>query len=174
MIAFELQSDASRDAVLDALRSNAGEWRASRLPSEIRLHGITAVDCRMDESACTLTYRRSWRAPSSECLRARSAVTSDGDGSRVVVCVEHDADDFTLLIIGFACSTLIGYFLVGALAMLTPLLPFAAMLTDHMESRALNRALARDDNIAADYLAHRVEQAVASVDRTPLDTHRRA
>lgn len=164
MIAFELQSDASHDAVLAALRSGADASVAARIPSELRRHGITAVECRVDESTCTLTYRRSWPAPGSELLRARSTVVSAGDGSRVAVVVEHDAEDFTLLIVGFAVSTLIGYFLVGWTAILTPLLPLTVVLVDHMASRAVNRTLARADNLAADFLARCVEQAVAGAE----------
>src|SRR5690348_14120073 len=104
MITLTLHSPEPPAVVLSALRAHAGEWRASHLPDALRAARVSAVECKVHASSCTLSYRRHWYGPIERglALRVRAAVLPVANGTTVQIAARYDvrAPLFTAMLLG--------------------------------------------------------------------------
>ena len=163
MIALEFHTPQPTAAVLAALRARAGEWRESHILPELRRAGIIAIDCDIQGSTCVLRYERRWYGvgAAGQYLRARATAEPESPGTHVRVLVECHVRNVRLMAMGAGFATVIFVVGFGPVAFSFLAIPLSVLGLTYLRSRASTRTLSRHTDWYADYLARRIEDAVA-------------
>ena len=165
MIACEFRSPHPPNVVLDSLREHGAEWRQSQIPPELWRLGIAAVECRIQGSMCTVTFRRRWFGPVERGIRlsAEATVLPDTAGTRVMLDVAYrNALSPWLGALVFGIATLIGLALFGVIGLWFLVGGAASLALQYSMVRGYNRDLARVRTAEEDFLVRRIESAVVS------------
>ena len=160
-IDFFIESPAPPNAVLDSIRHHAGEWRESRIPSELRADRVLTVEGYAEGTRYRYGYVRRWYGRGESELHVWGEVRPGRDGGSVVTVRCGSFQRVTSVIatlgaIAFAVAGwrawpmwLVALFMLGVV--------YANWRWDETLSRAANPQ--------ADYLVSRIEAAVAAAAR---------
>jgi len=145
--------------VLAAIRAHAGEWRDAALPAELRERGVIAVEARVRGRSFRLRYAAGYRRLGSDVAVAGSVEPAAGGGSHVTARCGLDRSPYApgiVLAVGAALwASGAGPFLAAGVV-----LGGVALITGGNAAR--ERAITRESDAAAGFLAARLEHAVAS------------
>ena len=166
MITIDLESSAAPSVVLAAMRAHAGEWRESQIPRELRADGICAIEGWIEGTTFVLTYTPSanWGKQWAPYLRARAAVSPTSGGSRTRVVLDYDMRDIVMPMIGGGFLTFLAVLAIGPRGLWALLWPASVWTFAYVTHRIASRNLTRAGSPPADYLARRIEAAVAGAE----------
>ena len=170
MITLELHSPQPPAVVLNSLQERGGEWRKSEIPPELWRAGVAAVECRVQRSTCTLTFKRRWYVPAARSIRvcARAYVLPDPVGTRVVLDVAyHNVVSPWLVMLLLGVATGIGVALVRVIGLFLFAVGAASLVLQRSMTTVDDRDFYRTRTYEAEYLIGRVESAVASAGEPP-------
>jgi hypothetical protein len=166
VIKLTLHSSESPALILGALRAHAGEWRESHIPESLRGVGILAVESKITRNTCTLVCRRRAYGGVDRAarLRLRAEIAPDSQGGTTVrVSVSREAH-WRLAALGVAVFMVVAVALLRFSVWSVAGLALCVVGLNYALLRDANRGLTRRSEPEADYLVHRIEDAVAAAD----------
>jgi hypothetical protein len=164
-MSFELNvtTVADADAVLAAIRTEAGYWRESMVPTDLRRRGALGVEVKVVGRKFVLSLTDLSRDPPPSEYELRGEVTPlAAGGSRIRATPEYRSREwisFALLAALAVAVTLGGQWIAGPLLFIGS----GGIYWHRAHSHAV---LSRESDIGVHHLAERLELALSSVDRT--------
>lgn len=157
-IDFTIETPAPPKAVLDSIRHHAGEWRESKIPSALRSDRVLTVEGYAEGTRYRYGYMRRWYGRGEQELHVWGEVRPGPRGGSVVTvrCGYFQRVTAIVAVLAATFIACVGWrqwpvWLVVAFILSSV---YASWLADERLTRARNHQ--------ANYLASRIEAAVAA------------
>lgn len=157
-IDFTITSPAPPEAVVASIRQHAGEWRESKIPSDLRSDRVLTVEGYAEGTRYRYGYMRRWYWRGERELHVWGEVRPGKHGGSIVTvrCGTYRRSATVMMVLVALIVIAIGWrhWLTWAVG--------AVILSSAYAERLSDRRFSRSQNPQADYLVTRIEEAVAA------------